>query len=252
MPERTSSQCSYHLIRHSPKALPRSYSYTRMGSHAPLRSRKGCWTCRDRHKKCDEEKPECFRCQKAGRTCGGYGQRLTWLKPRRVTRRAKTPTPEIALDLDASGCSSSETTSPSDPWCVGSPRSGPDVEALLFEKCKYLINQVPLGVFPDVGYKAYWIIVRCSGQYTLAGRTARGDESMNQILSLCSSWPALRCVVLAYQAHLDLDYRSLSAVYLDQALEIYQTHLRDPERLVHDATLITGILLCSVGVRLVP
>lgn len=72
---------------------------------------------------------------------------------------------------------------------------------------------------------------------------------MDQILSLCSSWPALRYVVLAYQAQLEVQLQSLSAIYLSQALGIYRTHLRDPDTLVHDATLITGIFLCSVSVR---
>lgn len=51
-------------------------------------------------------------------------------------RRANTPMPEITLGLDTSGRSSSETVSPYDPWCAGSPRSRPGVEALLSEKCK--------------------------------------------------------------------------------------------------------------------
>ncbi|KXJ87537.1 hypothetical protein Micbo1qcDRAFT_208155 [Microdochium bolleyi] len=33
---------------------------------------KGCLTCRQRRKKCDEARPSCNRCVKAGRTCRGY------------------------------------------------------------------------------------------------------------------------------------------------------------------------------------
>ncbi|KXH65062.1 hypothetical protein CSAL01_03958 [Colletotrichum salicis] len=41
----------------------------------------GCWTCRERHVKCDEERPAC-RCCVAGKfACQGYGTRLTWLSP---------------------------------------------------------------------------------------------------------------------------------------------------------------------------
>ncbi|KAL2859789.1 Zn(II)2Cys6 transcription factor [Aspergillus lucknowensis] len=36
------------------------------------RSRNGCITCKLRHVKCDEEKPECLQCQRSGRKCDGY------------------------------------------------------------------------------------------------------------------------------------------------------------------------------------
>ncbi|CAI7655319.1 unnamed protein product [Penicillium glandicola] len=38
----------------------------------------GCWTCRDRRVKCDEEHPHCRRCQRNGWVCQGYGLRLRW------------------------------------------------------------------------------------------------------------------------------------------------------------------------------
>lgn len=45
------------------------------------RSRKGCWTCKERHKKCDETRPTCRRCTVAGIACGGYDLQLTWGAP---------------------------------------------------------------------------------------------------------------------------------------------------------------------------
>ncbi|KAF4455733.1 Arginine metabolism regulation protein II [Fusarium austroafricanum] len=42
----------------------------------------GCWTCRAKHVKCDEAKPACNRCQKAGVECEGYGVRLSWAPAR--------------------------------------------------------------------------------------------------------------------------------------------------------------------------
>lgn len=38
----------------------------------------GCWTCRGRHVKCDEKRPECGPCQKRKVPCEGYGVRLVW------------------------------------------------------------------------------------------------------------------------------------------------------------------------------
>ena len=42
------------------------------------RSRRGCHTCKRRHKKCDETRPVCTRCAKGGFQCDGYEIRLTW------------------------------------------------------------------------------------------------------------------------------------------------------------------------------
>ncbi|KAL0943034.1 uncharacterized protein CTRU02_200920 [Colletotrichum truncatum] len=42
----------------------------------------GCWTCRERHVKCDEERPRCRRCTTGSFVCQGYGTRLTWLTPK--------------------------------------------------------------------------------------------------------------------------------------------------------------------------
>ncbi|KAI1844464.1 hypothetical protein JX266_009351 [Neoarthrinium moseri] len=51
--------------------------------HQSKRQRKktftGCWTCRSRRVKCDEQTPCCQRCRLFGVDCEGYGIRLTWL-----------------------------------------------------------------------------------------------------------------------------------------------------------------------------
>ncbi|CAK7227571.1 hypothetical protein SBRCBS47491_006615 [Sporothrix bragantina] len=43
------------------------------------RTRTGCWTCRGRSVKCDEHRPACLKCSKAGLSCS-YGMRLTWIE----------------------------------------------------------------------------------------------------------------------------------------------------------------------------
>ncbi|KAK7224953.1 hypothetical protein V2G26_012956 [Clonostachys chloroleuca] len=42
------------------------------------KSRSGCVTCKAKHLKCDEAKPECFNCRGKGVKCGGYGRKLQW------------------------------------------------------------------------------------------------------------------------------------------------------------------------------
>ncbi|KAH8661733.1 fungal-specific transcription factor domain-containing protein [Ilyonectria robusta] len=38
----------------------------------------GCWTCRARGIKCDEQKPECGRCLRSNLRCAGYHVKLVW------------------------------------------------------------------------------------------------------------------------------------------------------------------------------
>lgn len=46
---------------------------------APLRSKRGCWTCRLRKKKCDEGRPHCTTCESLSITCYGYGAKPDWM-----------------------------------------------------------------------------------------------------------------------------------------------------------------------------
>ncbi|KAL7819114.1 fungal-specific transcription factor domain-containing protein [Trichoderma gracile] len=43
------------------------------------RSKRGCWTCRIRHRKCDEGFPTCKECSNRNILCHGYGPRPSWL-----------------------------------------------------------------------------------------------------------------------------------------------------------------------------
>ncbi|PGH05605.1 hypothetical protein AJ79_06772 [Helicocarpus griseus UAMH5409] len=43
------------------------------------RTRTGCWSCRERRVKCDENRPVCHRCARNGTACN-YGIRLVWLE----------------------------------------------------------------------------------------------------------------------------------------------------------------------------
>ncbi|KFY45973.1 hypothetical protein V494_00673 [Pseudogymnoascus sp. VKM F-4513 (FW-928)] len=49
-----------------------SVTITKFSRTGAPKSKGGCATCRFRRVKCDEGKPECIRCIKAKRTCGGY------------------------------------------------------------------------------------------------------------------------------------------------------------------------------------
>ncbi|TPX07456.1 uncharacterized protein E0L32_002074 [Thyridium curvatum] len=63
--------------------------------------RTGCRTCKTRHIKCDEEKPECRRCRTAGFKCDGYEPVQLEKKPKRK-RKAKQQAAEEPTSSSAS------------------------------------------------------------------------------------------------------------------------------------------------------
>ncbi|CAK9441197.1 uncharacterized protein LODBEIA_P50660 [Lodderomyces beijingensis] len=49
-----------------------------MSSNKITRVRTGCWTCKKRHRKCDESKPVCKNCSSTNRHCEGYDIRVSF------------------------------------------------------------------------------------------------------------------------------------------------------------------------------
>lgn len=63
------------------------------------KTRNGCMTCRERRVKCDENKPACGKCARAGVRCKGYAVVKTWLfKP--DERQALQQPSKASLDLE--------------------------------------------------------------------------------------------------------------------------------------------------------
>lgn len=52
---------------------------TNSSESSGTRSQKGCWTCKLRRKKCDENHPICETCGSLGIACEGYGPRPDWM-----------------------------------------------------------------------------------------------------------------------------------------------------------------------------
>ena len=61
----------------------------------PLRSKQGCWTCRLRKKKCDEDHPLCSMCTSLSITCYGYGPKPTWMNDPEQERAVANSIKEI-------------------------------------------------------------------------------------------------------------------------------------------------------------
>ncbi|KAH0524339.1 hypothetical protein TsFJ059_006867 [Trichoderma semiorbis] len=83
---------------------------------AITRSRTGCWTCRNRHTKCDEEKPACRSCTRLGLHCAGYAIRLIFLNDAQALSSSPIRESESIVAIETS---SSNTAEPQ-------PRRAPD------------------------------------------------------------------------------------------------------------------------------
>lgn len=59
------------------------------------RSKSGCLTCRRRHKKCDERKPNCWNCERNNLACDGYSTPIKW-KPLVTSDIHRSPSPQDA------------------------------------------------------------------------------------------------------------------------------------------------------------
>lgn len=67
------------------------------------RSTQGCWTCRLRKKKCDENHPACFRCTSLGITCDGYGPRPFWMDRGELQRQQALYKKQIIAQIKSAG-----------------------------------------------------------------------------------------------------------------------------------------------------
>ncbi|KAJ5102532.1 hypothetical protein N7532_003061 [Penicillium argentinense] len=96
----------------------------------------GCWTCRDRRVKCDDQRPACRRCLRSGWVCQGYGLRLGWSQApgsRSHRRQIWSSTPQSSLDLSSTavtallaeldGCSAEGSAHQRGPFSVFSATS---------------------------------------------------------------------------------------------------------------------------------
>lgn len=71
----------------------------------------GCWTCRARRVKCDEQRPICARCSRSRLECEGYGVRLLWTNARGADRVSTTiPFDHPIVSQHSAECENSRTS----------------------------------------------------------------------------------------------------------------------------------------------
>ncbi|KAH9234439.1 hypothetical protein K456DRAFT_1761723 [Colletotrichum gloeosporioides 23] len=222
-----------------------------------FRSRRGCWTCKRRRKKCDEVKPSCSRCVHANLQCEGYDTRLTWvssntiaskhgiiLKPvrpqslsRKVAQQRKqleesAQTTAASCDSDTTSCEGRQNPSTSNSDEMSS-QPGKDFNTGVDEN----ITELLVHQFCQSGY------------LTLTGRSGDGGLMKSYILPMRKTSTSLCNTFAAYQASLTDKYRHLMPVYLQLGISGSINDLQSPDNLYRDEILATGVLLCSVSIN---
>ncbi|KAJ6032183.1 hypothetical protein N7540_002915 [Penicillium herquei] len=70
----------------------------RLVRRGTARSRSGCITCKIRHVKCGEEKPNCLKCVSSGRKCDGYSTETQMQHRARLEQAYRRPTMSFSAD----------------------------------------------------------------------------------------------------------------------------------------------------------
>lgn len=78
------------LIPSSPSRKYQGFIATMPNSKASTKSMRrrthtlgGCKTCRRRHLKCDQTRPDCLSCRAVGLTCEGFSSEIRWMSPKK-------------------------------------------------------------------------------------------------------------------------------------------------------------------------
>ncbi|CAG8010956.1 unnamed protein product [Penicillium salamii] len=191
------------------------------------RSHTGCWTCKRRRRRCDNERPECRNCRERDVDCEGYEVRLKWGagiasrgrftgadKPIQdsVPRRQRGRQRDLAKKQEKE-CSDS----------AGSQSEGPTAaEESIFNE--FMNN----------------------GINTLHSTTARDSMLHPRLPELCQDSRALFPICIAFQLALSSIITPRFCEYFDTALRTFRSELACSKTL-SDGTLTSGLLLCSIG-----
>ncbi|KAJ5206889.1 hypothetical protein N7472_003337 [Penicillium cf. griseofulvum] len=201
------------------------------------RSHQGCWTCKQRRRRCDKARPSCQNCVERGATCEGYEVRLKWgtgiasrgrftgadkpvknSVPPRQRGRQRDLSRERKMRVELGGDSVLDKSRELD--LAASKRVAED-EALFNE----FIN---------------------NGINVLHSTTARDSMLQPRLPQLCQESSALYSICIAFQIALSSTVSSQFCEYFDTALRTFRSELACSTTL-SDGTLTSGLLLCTIG-----
>lgn len=124
------------------------------------RCNKGCWTCRIRHRKCDEAVPICSGCRDRRIDCHGYGPKPEWMEGQARLRAElirinfrRTRKLQNARNHDADDTAHSNQYSPAENLLpnASTPQPSPASNGMTFRDMQLLmhyLDHIPALQFP--------------------------------------------------------------------------------------------------------
>ncbi|KAJ5108059.1 hypothetical protein N7456_004734 [Penicillium angulare] len=225
------------------------------------RSYQGCWTCKSRRRRCDNQRPTCQNCAQRGIDCEGYEVRLRWgsgiasrgqftgaekpvkecVPPRPKGRKRDLSRERRKLETSASSDAKENITNPCD------PRSGPDEftqenHTMVYEP-DLDISHIPERVKQE---EILFNEFMNNGINVLHSTTARDSMLQPRLPELCQQSGALYTICLAFQLSLSSTQSPQFLEYFDASLRKFRSELAHSTTL-SDGTLTAGLLLCSIG-----
>lgn len=160
----------------------------------------GCGTCKRRKVKCDDTRPKCIRCLKAGIECTGYGQRVRFVNEN----------PRIQRSLAISKAQSLQFSTTRDKIRQSLPLTAFKNEILI----SYLLSKL---------FEGYGRERRCGLPNIWASELVESTERPRH-----KSWDALAAIVFG-QAHKRQDVITNGLELYGQALSELRNKLSDPD-----------------------
>ncbi|EEP82171.1 predicted protein [Uncinocarpus reesii 1704] len=233
------------------------------------RSRNGCWTCRSRKKKCDETHPECNQCLSKGLKCEGYEARLKWgngVASRGYLKGMNCPIMVMgpgesggaagggnAARAKPAGSVKKATPADSDSEAgrgkgsVSSQNEAGDSAGTspLSTAASSSLSPSLLSAFDQELFREFkeW------GAQCLSMGSENGYSPFGEIMAHCEVSEALMANCLLFQLSLHPEHQEKLEAYYGKALRLFRQDVCDRARSLQDATLIAGLLLCSIGMQ---
>ncbi|KAJ5280807.1 hypothetical protein N7478_006179 [Penicillium angulare] len=225
------------------------------------RSYQGCWTCKSRRRRCDNQRPTCQNCAQRGIDCEGYEVRLRWgtgiasrgqftgaekpvkesVPPRPKGRKRDLSRERRKLETLASSDAKENIANRCD------PRSEPDD---FTQENHTMVYEPDLNIsLISERVKQEEILFNefmNNGINVLHSTTARDSMLQPRLPELCQQSGALYTICLAFQLALSSTRSPQFLEYFDASFRKFRSELAQSTTL-SDGTLTAGLLLCSIG-----
>ncbi|KAF2730935.1 hypothetical protein EJ04DRAFT_584818 [Polyplosphaeria fusca] len=211
-----------------------------------IRTRSGCWTCREAGYKCDEQKPFCGRCIRLKIACKGYEVRFKWKNSTLGPKTGKRP-------REGRGLASSVSSASAD---MSAPGSGSLEERayLVLPKPALTPTTSPTLSLRDKQLMHYWI-QRLASLLTVAPPNGKPSLFHSHLTAMASEPGALQSTILSMSAtHLalassDPSWKIQAYRHQQNAIILLQKLIQNPLDM-HDEPALATVLMMQVSARL--